>query len=212
MDFSKLGSAKKAQAPTDPIRIFDNAPATVRMCWFRLTPARFQTSAQPSPPVDLVAPRSKQYQIPFGSASAGVGSYKAAYIYEVFARTLAFAKFGRSPFPDELIRRDAQCSVPWRPALRSLRPTGRSAVTQRLASYQSLRLQGLIPRLCALAHLAAGLARGQRSLQSGTLLRMLFPILAFEAFDVHHFPANCRKLGGIGKPDQIEVWRAIVHR
>ena len=35
---------------------------------------RFQTSAQPSPPVSLRAPRSKQYVSPDGSASAGVGS------------------------------------------------------------------------------------------------------------------------------------------
>ena len=35
---------------------------------------RFQTSAQPSPPVSLRAPRSKQYVSPVGSASAGVGS------------------------------------------------------------------------------------------------------------------------------------------
>ena len=35
---------------------------------------RFQTSAQPSPPVSLRAPRSKQYHSPAGSASAGVGS------------------------------------------------------------------------------------------------------------------------------------------
>ena len=34
----------------------------------------FQTSAQPSPPVSLRAPRSKQYVSPVGSASAGVGS------------------------------------------------------------------------------------------------------------------------------------------
>ena len=37
-------------------------------CW------RFQTSAQPSPPVSLWAPRSKQHVSPDGSASAGVGS------------------------------------------------------------------------------------------------------------------------------------------
>ena len=35
---------------------------------------RFHTSAQPSPPVSLRAPRSKQYVSPVGSASAGVGS------------------------------------------------------------------------------------------------------------------------------------------
>ena len=35
---------------------------------------RFQTSAQPSPPVSFRAPRSKQYVSPDGSASAGVGS------------------------------------------------------------------------------------------------------------------------------------------
>ena len=35
---------------------------------------RFQTSAQPSPPVSLRAPRSKQYVSPVGSASTGVGS------------------------------------------------------------------------------------------------------------------------------------------
>ena len=35
---------------------------------------RFQTSAQPSPPTSLRAPRSKQYVSPVGSASAGVGS------------------------------------------------------------------------------------------------------------------------------------------
>ena len=35
---------------------------------------RFHTSAQPSPPVSLRAPRSKQYASPVGSASAGVGS------------------------------------------------------------------------------------------------------------------------------------------
>ena len=35
---------------------------------------RFQTSAQPPPPVSLRAPRSKQYASPVGSASAGVGS------------------------------------------------------------------------------------------------------------------------------------------
>ena len=35
---------------------------------------RFQTSAQPSPPASLRAPRSKQYVSPVGSASAGVGS------------------------------------------------------------------------------------------------------------------------------------------
>jgi len=27
MDFSKLGSAKKTQAPTDPIRIFETLPS-----------------------------------------------------------------------------------------------------------------------------------------------------------------------------------------
>ena len=36
---------------------------------------RFQTSAQPSPPASLCAPRSKQYVSPDGSASAGVGSF-----------------------------------------------------------------------------------------------------------------------------------------
>ena len=35
---------------------------------------RFHTSAQPSPPVSLRAPRSKQYHSPVGSASVGVGS------------------------------------------------------------------------------------------------------------------------------------------
>ena len=35
---------------------------------------RFQTSAQPSPPLSLRAPRSKQYDSPDGSASAGFGS------------------------------------------------------------------------------------------------------------------------------------------
>ena len=39
---------------------------------------RFQTSAQPSPPVSvLTAPRSKQYVAPVGSASAGVGSSRS---------------------------------------------------------------------------------------------------------------------------------------
>src|ERR1700730_16918309 len=35
---------------------------------------RFQTSAQPSPPVVLVAPRSNAYHSPLGSASVGLGS------------------------------------------------------------------------------------------------------------------------------------------
>jgi len=35
---------------------------------------RFHTSAQPLPPVSFLAPRSKQYHSPTGSASAGVGS------------------------------------------------------------------------------------------------------------------------------------------
>ena len=35
---------------------------------------RFQTSAQPSPPVSFLAPRSKQYDSPVESASVGVGS------------------------------------------------------------------------------------------------------------------------------------------
>ena len=35
---------------------------------------RFQTSAQPAPPVSFRTPRSKQYVSPDGSASAGVGS------------------------------------------------------------------------------------------------------------------------------------------
>jgi hypothetical protein len=35
---------------------------------------RFQTSAQPSPPVVFVAPSSKAYHSPFGSASVGVSS------------------------------------------------------------------------------------------------------------------------------------------
>ena len=40
---------------------------------------RFQTSAQPSPPVSLRAPRSKQYASPVGSASAGVGSPRSRH-------------------------------------------------------------------------------------------------------------------------------------
>ena len=35
---------------------------------------RFHTSAQPSPPVSFLAPRSKQYHSPVGSASVGLGS------------------------------------------------------------------------------------------------------------------------------------------
>ena len=35
---------------------------------------RFHTSAQPSPPVSLRTPRSKQYRSPVGSSSTGVGS------------------------------------------------------------------------------------------------------------------------------------------
>ena len=40
---------------------------------------RFHTSAQPSPPVSLRAPRSKQYASPVGSVSAGVGSPRSRH-------------------------------------------------------------------------------------------------------------------------------------
>jgi hypothetical protein len=40
---------------------------------------RFQTSAQPWPPVVLVAPFSKVYHVPAGSASVGVGWPKSAH-------------------------------------------------------------------------------------------------------------------------------------
>ena len=68
---------------------------------------RFQTSAQPSPPVSLRAPRSKQYVSPDGSASAGVGVGSPSSwqeVDEVLLRRRAFLQRGGAPLGDEVVR------------------------------------------------------------------------------------------------------------
>ena len=95
---------------------FSRASAYCRSCPTRrrgrragsCTPRRsdgFQTLAQPSPPVSLRAPRSKQYSSPAGSASAGVGwsssrhrSMKCSWDAE---RSFSVAA---PPFGNELVR------------------------------------------------------------------------------------------------------------
>src|SRR2546422_4838569 len=63
----------------------------------QLKQPRFQTSAQPSPPLSLDAPRSKQYHSPSGSAVAGVGSssrlHRSRKCSWAADRSLRFAAF-----------------------------------------------------------------------------------------------------------------------
>ena len=69
--------------------------------WLLYSPAtqeRVQTSAQPSPPVSVRAPRSTQYVAPVGSASAGVGSSRSRQpVEEVLLRRRPLLQRGIAP-------------------------------------------------------------------------------------------------------------------
>ena len=105
---------------------------------------RFQTSAQPSPPASLRAPRSKQYVSPVGSTSAGVGSssrrhrsmkcsWDAERSFSSDARHLlmnSFAVIGASSVPDDSPSPAMGC----RPSRRALAPPAGGARGERRAA------------------------------------------------------------------------------